>query len=75
MLDPPSAERARVFISYKHNIEPVQSAVDQVVLALEPHHAIFIDKKIMTHTGRLALIYAQASFAGDSANFAICRLY
>jgi hypothetical protein len=35
----------RVFISYRHDVEPDQSVVDQVVRALEPHHTIFIDKK------------------------------
>jgi hypothetical protein len=43
MPDPP----ARVFISYKHKVEPDQSVVDQVVEALEPHHAVFIDKKTL----------------------------
>jgi hypothetical protein len=47
MFDSPPTERARVFISYKHKVEPDQSVVDQVVRALEPHHAIFIDKKIL----------------------------
>jgi hypothetical protein len=42
MPDPP-----RVFISYKHKIEPDQSVVNQAVEALEPHHTIFIDKKIL----------------------------
>ena len=46
MLDSPSAKRARIFISYKHKVEPDQSVVDQVVQTLEPHHTIFIDKKI-----------------------------
>jgi hypothetical protein len=47
MFDPPPAERVRVFISYKHKVEPDQSVVDQVVRALEPHHTVFIDKKIL----------------------------
>jgi hypothetical protein len=47
MFDPSPTERARVFISYKHQIEPDQSVVDQVVLAPEPHHTVFIDKKIL----------------------------
>src|SRR5262245_32729130 len=47
MFDPLPAERARVFISYKHKVEPDQSVVDQVVRALEPNHTIFIDKKIL----------------------------
>ncbi len=47
MFDPLPAERARVFISYKHKVEPDQSVVDQVVRALEPHHTVFIDKKIL----------------------------
>jgi len=47
MFDPPPAVRARIFISYKHKVEPDQSVVDQVVRALEPHHAMFIDKKIL----------------------------
>jgi TIR domain len=42
MPDPP-----RVFISYKHKVEPDQSVVDQVVEALEPHHTVFIDKKTL----------------------------
>ncbi len=39
--------RERVFISYKHKVEPDQSIVDQVVLAHKPHHTVFIDKKIL----------------------------
>src|SRR5262245_44500586 len=39
--------RSHVFISYKHKVEPDQSVVDQVVRALEPHHTVFIDKKIL----------------------------
>jgi len=47
MFDPPPTKRARVFISYTHKVEPDQSVVDQAVRALEPHHAVFIDKKIL----------------------------
>jgi len=47
MVDPPSAKRARIFISYKHKVEPDQSVVDNVVQTLEPHHTVFIDKKIL----------------------------
>jgi hypothetical protein len=47
MFDSPPAERARVLISYKHQVGPDQSVVDQVVRALEPHHPVFIDKKIL----------------------------
>src|SRR5262245_27967675 len=47
MFGSPSAMRARVFISYKHKVEPDQSVVDQVVRALEPHHTVFIDKIIL----------------------------
>jgi hypothetical protein len=47
MFAPPSAKRARIFISYKHKVEPDQSVVDRVVQTLEPHHTIFIDKKIL----------------------------
>src|SRR4030095_12471111 len=47
MFDPLSTKLARVFISYIHKVEPDQSVVDQVVRALEPHHTVFIDKKIL----------------------------
>jgi hypothetical protein len=47
MFDPPSTKLARVFISYIHKVEPDQSVVDRVVRALEPHHNVFIDKKIL----------------------------
>jgi hypothetical protein len=47
MFDPTTTKRARRFISYKHKVEPDQSVVDQVVRALEPHHNIFIDEKIL----------------------------
>lgn len=42
---------ARIFISYKHKVEPDQTVVNQVVAALEQqHHTIFIDKKILPGT-------------------------
>jgi hypothetical protein len=47
MFDPSPTERGRVFISYKNKVEPDQSVVYQVVRALELHHTVFIDKKIM----------------------------
>jgi hypothetical protein len=47
MLDSLSTEQARVFIGYKHKAEPDRSVADQVVLALEPHHTVFIDRKIL----------------------------
>ena len=47
MVDPSPTEWARVFISYKHKVEPDQPVADQVVLALESHHPLFIDKKIL----------------------------
>jgi len=47
MFDHSPAERARVFISYKHQVGPDQSVADQVVRALELHHTAFIDKKIL----------------------------
>jgi AAA domain-containing protein len=47
MFDPPPAERVCVLIGYKHKVELDQSVVDHVVRALDPHHAIFIDKKIL----------------------------
>jgi hypothetical protein len=47
MFDHSPVERARVFIRYKHKVEPDQSVVDQVVRALEPHRAVFIEKKIL----------------------------
>jgi hypothetical protein len=47
MSDSSSAKQARIFISYKHKAEPDQTVVDYVILALEPHHTIFIDKKIL----------------------------
>jgi hypothetical protein len=47
MFDLPPIKQARVFISYRHKVEPDQSVVDQVVRALEPHHTVFIDKKIL----------------------------
>jgi hypothetical protein len=47
MFDPLATERAGVFISCKHKVEPDQSVADQVILALKPHHTVFIDKKIM----------------------------
>jgi hypothetical protein len=47
MSDSLPTEQARVFIGYKHKVEPDQSVADQVVLALKPHHTAFIDKKIL----------------------------
>ena len=47
MLDPLPTGRERVFISYKHKVEPDQSVVDQAVRALKPHHTAFINKKIL----------------------------
>jgi hypothetical protein len=47
MFDRPPIKQARVFISYIHKVEPDQSVVDQVVRALEPHHTVFIDIKIL----------------------------
>ena len=47
MFDSPPTARARVFISYMHKFEPYQSVVDLIVRALEPHHTVFIDKKIL----------------------------
>jgi hypothetical protein len=47
MIDPSPTERARVFISYKCQIEPDQSVVDRAAGALEPHYPVFIDKKIL----------------------------
>jgi hypothetical protein len=47
MFDPSPTERARVFISYKHQVGPDRSVVDQVALSLGPHHTVFIDKKIL----------------------------
>ena len=47
MVDPSPITAERVFISYKHKVEPDQSVADQVILALEPHHPLFIDKKIL----------------------------
>jgi hypothetical protein len=47
MFDHSPVERARVFIPYKHKVEPDQSVVDQVVRALEPHRDVFIEKKIL----------------------------
>jgi hypothetical protein len=47
MFDPLPTEQARVFISYKHKVEPDLSVADPVVRALEPHHPLFIDKKIL----------------------------
>jgi hypothetical protein len=47
MLDSLPTEQARVFIGYKHKVEPDQSVADQVVRALEPHHPLFIDNKIL----------------------------
>jgi hypothetical protein len=47
MLDSLPTEQARVLIGYKPIVEPDQSIADQVVLALEPHHTVFIDKKIL----------------------------
>src|SRR6266545_4323525 len=68
MFDPLPAERARVFISYKHKVEPDQSVVDHVVRALEPHHTVFIDKKILPGLEwgkwiheRIADVFAQAT--------------
>lgn len=47
MIDSCSAQR-KIFISYKHKVEPDQSVVDRVVGALElQRHTVFIDKKIM----------------------------
>jgi hypothetical protein len=39
--------QARIFICYKHKVEPDQTVVDQIVQALESQHTIFIDKKIL----------------------------
>ncbi|HKQ89976.1 MAG TPA: hypothetical protein VJZ77_04780 [Blastocatellia bacterium] len=47
MFDSLPTEQARVFIGYKPIVEPDQLVADQVVLALEPHHTVFIDKKIL----------------------------
>jgi len=47
MFNPPPTKLARAFISYKHKVGLDQSVVDQVVRALEPHHTVFIDKKIL----------------------------
>ncbi len=47
MFDSPPTVRAPVFISYKHKVEPDHSVVDQAVRALETHHPVFIDKKIL----------------------------
>jgi hypothetical protein len=47
MFDPLPTERARVFIRRKHKVRLDQSVSDQVVLALEPHHTVLIDKKIL----------------------------
>jgi hypothetical protein len=47
MSDSLPTEQARVFIGYKHKVEPDPSVADQVALALEPHHTVFIDKKIL----------------------------
>ncbi|MGH9835223.1 MAG: AAA-like domain-containing protein [Blastocatellia bacterium] len=47
MIDLPSAKR-KIFISYKHKVEPDQSVVDRVVGALEQlRHTVFIDKKTL----------------------------
>jgi hypothetical protein len=47
MIDSPSAQR-KIFISYKHKVEPDRSVVDWVVSALElQRHIVFIDKEIM----------------------------
>jgi len=47
MFDPSSTKLARVFIGYIRKVETDQSVVDLVVRALEPHHTVFIDKKIL----------------------------
>jgi len=47
MFDPTSAKWARVFIRRKHKVRPDQSVIDQVALALEPHHTVLIDKKTL----------------------------
>jgi hypothetical protein len=47
MFDHSPVERARDFISYEHKVEPDQSVVYQVLRAHEPHHPLFIDKKIL----------------------------
>jgi hypothetical protein len=46
MFDSLLTGRERAFISYRHKVESDQSIVDQVVVALEPHHTAFIGKKI-----------------------------
>ncbi len=47
MVGSPSTQR-KIFISYKHKVEPDQSVVDRVVDALElQRHIVFIDKRIM----------------------------
>ncbi len=47
MIDLPSTKR-KIFISYKHKVEPDQSVVDRVVGALEQQqHTVFIDKKTL----------------------------
>lgn len=43
----PAKKHARIFISYKHKVEPDQTIVDRVVEELEPQHIIFIDRKIL----------------------------
>jgi hypothetical protein len=47
MFDPTTTKRAHLFISYKHKVEPDQSVVDQVVRALESHHTVVTDEKIL----------------------------
>jgi len=42
--------RARIFISYKRNVEPDQSVAQQIYQALGSQHAVFIDQTMLVGT-------------------------
>ncbi len=48
--EPPPLKRARVFISYKHNVEPDQSIAQQIYQALRQEHEVFIDQNMLVGT-------------------------
>ncbi|HEU0176151.1 MAG TPA: TIR domain-containing protein [Blastocatellia bacterium] len=74
MFAPPSADRARIFISYKYKVEPDQSVFDQVVRALEQHHAVFIDNNFLPCLEWGKWIHARISESGFLIVFGAAQL-
>ncbi|MCI0694225.1 AAA-like domain-containing protein [candidate division KSB1 bacterium] len=48
--EPSPPKRARVFISYKRNVEPDQAVAQQVYQALSQTHEVFIDQNMLVGT-------------------------